>query len=189
MPARDYGSRRLKDHNPDIGGPHDAIIEGRAEAPAPAPEIQPEPEPPAQKPTPILLVPPPTFNRPPVENNDSIIMDSAIKVLLTYMPPDVSELVMEYHTTYGVPLWQAVAGYIMRSREEGTLMSPIILPDWAEMVSPSAPRPCLTCGGMMNRRIWSQEYCCSACHFGKIHIHGHTTACVLITTGMLATTA
>ena len=174
--------KQFKEHNPEVGGPYDTALQGIPPRESEQQPIQVIAQLPADTPTvpapPIIVQQ--RFQPDRIPESEIQQMNQALEYLLAYLPLDASELVREYQLQYGYPLWQIVGGYIMRCRENGDMMSPNILPDWEEMISPNAPRSCDKCNGVMKREIWSQIYCCDACFFDKVDSVGHSATCSIM---------
>lgn len=114
-----------------------------------------------------------------IHEADVDLMNRACARMLDYVPNDCAELVAEYVESSGTPVWQVIAGYMLRSREMGTLFSPVVLPEWTAMVSPKGVRPCEFCGAGMHAKTWGQTRCCNNCVAGKVKELGHNDNCAL----------
>lgn len=175
--------RTFKPNNPD--GVADGPIKNTIEIPATVAEVAgigiDEPQPVTRPVEFIPTVVQPKFEPEKASHADQDLMNAGCEKMLDYLPEDCRELIVEFIKSYegSVPLWQAIAGYVLRSREAGQMFSPLILPEWQEMVSPRSLRPCDTCGEAMKPITWSQKHCCNACYFAKLDVSGHSDHCAL----------
>lgn len=83
--------------------------------------------------------------------------------ILEYLPETEAALVREISEMLEVPIWQVLAGYVMRCRELGVLQSPIILAEWQDSRSPRSIRECRACGTEFQPSHWGQPYCSQEC--------------------------
>ena len=122
----------------------------------------------------------PRYTPGQIQSDEVNAMNIGCEKMLEYLPDDCSELIREYQHSSEAPLWQVVAGYAMRAREQGQLFSPYILPDWAEMISPNSIRACGTCGEPMKPQFNGNTFCCNRCASDRLAaLGGHNDDCTL----------
>jgi hypothetical protein len=170
-------NKKFKMHNPDAADGTENTNNTVTFEPA-APRMNPaEPEAPRKPFEPVHVEA--KFTPEYIHVEDTKVMNDGMEKLLLYLPDDCRDLIREYCKNLDIPLWQAIGGYVVRAREEGTLFSPIILPDWEEMLPGNALRACKTCGDPLKPTTWGQRYCCEYCYFGKLSVFGHKEDCAI----------
>lgn len=189
----------IKTHQTQEGGKHDREI-GRVVMPVPAAAATAVEEAPVEAPEAAIpvtgvaeteVIREPVFQPKIVEakyqpevikREDVDSMTAGLQRLMEYLPEDVSQLIGEYCKSTDTPLWMAIGGYVMRSREDGTLMAPVVMPEWQDMIPASSLRACGTCGDPLKPVVWSQRFCCNSCYFGNVGKNGHSENCALVKT-------
>ena len=115
----------------------------------------------------IPIVPPvfsaqaPDFQVREIETTQELTAGAA--QLLEYLPEAEASMVREISEMLEVPVWQVLAGYVMRCRELGVLQSPIILAEWQDSRSPRSARECRVCQIEFQPSHWGQPYCSTEC--------------------------
>lgn len=120
----------------------------------------------------------------PTYTDDVEQMNSAAHKMISFLPPDAQDLIFEYQRSTDIPMWQVIAGYVMRCRENSEMFSPNVLPEWDAGISPNSLLPCRTCGTVMKPRNYGHAYCCNACASSRLkEMGGHNDDCAVVTNG------
>lgn len=114
---------------------------------------------------------------PPLSADPTTELNTAARLLLTYLPEDTQRLITEAIDTMAMDAWKVVLGYVMRVAEQQGLFSPYIMSQWEAGLRPNAPRPCGTCSQPFASKFPQARYCCNPCACGKLAEFGHAEDC------------
>lgn len=107
--------------------------------------------------------------------------DEATRFLLEFLPKHVTEIFQDACVALGIPLWQSMLGFLMRTYDQMILpaqvYSPYLMSNWASGIKADAARPCTNCQKLFKSQHHDARYCCSLCFFGKVAERGHDKDC------------